>query len=85
MRRLLSLLTLFGFLSACADHDIIIRGGTLYNGSGSPPFIADVAIDNGVIAVIGSLTEARGRTEIDASGLAVAPGFINMLPEIVHQ
>jgi N-acyl-D-amino-acid deacylase len=69
-------------VSACsqaADYDVIIRGGGIYDGSGDPAFVADVAIDGDSIAVVGDLRDARGRTEIDASGLAVSPGFINML------
>ena len=61
-----------------AAHDVVIRGGTVYDGSGAPPFDADVAIDGDRIAAVGKVTE-RGRTELDAGGLAVAPGFINML------
>jgi len=61
-----------------AGHDLVIRGGTVYDGSGGMPFAADVAIDGDGITTIGTVT-ARGRTEIDAVGLAVAPGFINML------
>ncbi len=62
-----------------STHDIIIRGGTVYNGSGSPGRIADVAVDGDRIVRVGDLSGARGKTEIDARGLAVAPGFINML------
>lgn len=61
-----------------AGHDVVIRGGTVYDGSGASPFDADVAIDRDRIAAIGTVTD-RGRAELDASGLAVAPGFINML------
>ncbi|MGH2490070.1 MAG: D-aminoacylase, partial [Candidatus Limnocylindria bacterium] len=61
-----------------AAHDVVIRGGTVYDGTGGTPFVADVAIDGDRIAAIGKVTE-RGRAELDASGLAVAPGFINML------
>ena len=61
-----------------ATHDIVIRGGTVYDGSGAAPFAADVAIDGDRIAAVGPVA-ARGTREIDASGLAVAPGFINML------
>ena len=61
-----------------AGHDVVIRGGTIYDGSGGTPFSADVAIDGDRITTIGAVRE-RGRTEIDAAGLAVAPGFINML------
>jgi N-acyl-D-amino-acid deacylase len=61
-----------------AGHDVVIRGGTIYDGSGGTPFAADVAIDGARVTTIGAVRE-RGRDEIDAAGLAVAPGFINML------
>ena len=61
-----------------AAYDVVIRGGTVYDGSGASPFDADVAIDGDRIAAIGKIAE-RGRAELDAAGLAVAPGFINML------
>jgi hypothetical protein len=64
---------------AGAMHDVLIRNGTIYDGSGGTPFRGDVAIDGDRIAVIGDLADAEGRVEIDAAGLAVAPGFINML------
>ncbi|MEO5904088.1 MAG: D-aminoacylase [Gemmatimonadaceae bacterium] len=60
-------------------HDVIIRGGTVYDGSGSRGRMTDVAIDGDRITVVGNLSDSRGRQEIDAHGLAVAPGFINML------
>ncbi|MBI3662368.1 MAG: D-aminoacylase [Acidobacteria bacterium] len=60
-------------------YDVIIRNGTIYDGSGKPPAVGDVAINGDKIAAIGNLKDARGKTEIDARGLAVAPGFINML------
>ncbi len=60
-------------------HDILIRHGHLYAGEGRAPIIGDIAIDGDIIAGIGKLADARGRMEIDAGGLAVAPGFINML------
>jgi N-acyl-D-amino-acid deacylase len=62
-----------------AAHDVVIRGGTVYDGSGGTPFAADIAIDGDRITAIGKALGARGRAEIDAGGLAVAPGFINML------
>jgi N-acyl-D-amino-acid deacylase len=61
-----------------AAHDAVIRGGTVYDGTGRPPFAADVAVDGDRIVAVGPVRE-RGRAEIDAAGLAVAPGFINML------
>ncbi len=71
-----------GLLSACAapvQYDVILRNGTIYDGSGSPPFTGDLAITGDQIAAIGDLGRAEGRMEIDATGLAVAPGFINMM------
>jgi N-acyl-D-amino-acid deacylase len=62
-----------------ASYDLVIRNGLVYDGSGGAPFAADLAIDGDAIAAVGSLGSARGRDEIDAAGLAVAPGFINML------
>ena len=61
------------------EYDVVIRGGTVYDGSGQPPVVADVAIQADTIAAVGDLRDAVGKTEIDASGLAVSPGFINML------
>jgi N-acyl-D-amino-acid deacylase len=61
------------------DYDVILRGGTVYDGSGGPPFATDVAVRGDTIAAIGNLGNAKGRREIDARGRAVAPGFINML------
>lgn len=60
-------------------YDVLIRNGTIYDGSGKAPIVGDVAINRDTVAAIGTLTNARGRIEIDAQGLAVAPGFINML------
>ncbi len=57
----------------------MIRGGTIYDGTGAPPIVGDLAIDDDRIAAIGNVGSARGAVEIDAAGLAVAPGFINML------
>jgi N-acyl-D-amino-acid deacylase len=65
--------------SRTPEYDVIIRGGTVYDGSGKAPMIADVAIKGNKIAAVGTLPDARGMHEIDARGLAVAPGFINML------
>jgi N-acyl-D-amino-acid deacylase len=59
--------------------DTIIRQGTIYDGSGNKPFVADIGMNADTIAVIGNLSEAVAKTEINAKGLAVAPGFINML------
>ena len=59
--------------------DVVIRHGTIYDGTGAPGRAADVAILDDRIASIGDLRSERGRDEVDATGLAVAPGFINML------
>jgi len=58
-------------------HDMVIRGGTIVDGSGDPAFIGDVAIDDGRITAVG-LAAARGREEIDAAGLIVTPGFVDI-------
>ena len=60
-------------------YDLILRNGTIYDGNGGVPFVGDVTINNDVIAAMGKLADAGGRKEINATGLAVAPGFINML------
>lgn len=62
-----------------ANYEVLIRNGTIYDGSGNAPFVGDVAINRDRVAAVGKLTDARGKMEIDAKGLAVAPGFINML------
>jgi N-acyl-D-amino-acid deacylase len=59
--------------------DLVIRNCVVYDGSGGRPFEGDVAIDGGAIAAVGRLEGRRGRDELDAAGLAVAPGFVNML------
>jgi N-acyl-D-amino-acid deacylase len=61
------------------DFDVIIRGGTVYDGTGAEPKHVDVAIRGDRIAEIGDVKTAKAKTVIDATGLAVAPGFINML------
>jgi N-acyl-D-amino-acid deacylase len=61
------------------EYDLIIRNGVIYDGSGGAPFRGDVAIRGDTIAAVGHLAGARGRMEFDAGGLAVAPGFINMM------
>ena len=60
-------------------YDVILRSGSVYDGSGEQPFIADIAISGDRIAAIGDLESAQGVVELDVTGLAVAPGFINML------
>lgn len=64
---------------SASDFDLIIRNGTVYNGSGTPGQTADVCVRGDTIAAVGSAGGARAAIEVDASGLAVAPGFINTL------
>ena len=65
--------------AADAPFDIIIKGGIVYDGTGGEGHIADVAIRGDRIAGVGDLAKASAKKTIDARGLAVAPGFINML------
>jgi N-acyl-D-aspartate/D-glutamate deacylase len=58
------------------SHDLVIRGGTIVDGTGAPSRSGDVAVTDGRIAEVGQVT-GRGREEIDAAGLVVAPGFID--------
>jgi N-acyl-D-amino-acid deacylase len=66
-------------LAELKTYDVVLRGGTIYDGSGARPVVGDVAIDGDRIVAVGSLADAKGKTEIDARGLAVSPGFVNML------
>ena len=73
------------FLVACSpdpgevDYDVIIRGGTIYDGLGEASYVADLAISGDRVAAIGDLAGFTAMNDVDADGLAVAPGFINML------
>jgi N-acyl-D-amino-acid deacylase len=64
---------------AAADYDVVLRGGMVYDGSGQAPLVADVAIVGDRITAVGDLSGKTSSRVIDVSGLAVAPGFINML------
>lgn len=61
------------------ECNLLIRGGRIVDGTGAPWYRADVAIRDGRITAIGRLAEARARRTIDAAGLVVAPGFIDMM------
>ncbi len=85
-RRFALLAPLLLLLAAGADaqqaaptYDVVIRGGTIYDGSGGAPYAGDVAIEGDRIAAVAPRIAATGDREVDARGLAVAPGFINML------
>jgi len=81
MRNLFCLLILLFSMISCKSkkYDTIIRNGMIYDGNGAAPFKGDIAIKNDTIAFIGDLTRESAKNEVDAKGMAVAPGFINML------
>ncbi|HXJ77034.1 MAG TPA: D-aminoacylase [Candidatus Dormibacteraeota bacterium] len=60
-------------------YDVLLRNGTIYDGSGQAPIRGDVAIRGDAIVALGRVDPAPARIELDATGLAIAPGFINML------
>ena len=63
-----------------AEHvDLLIRNGVIYDGSGGEPMRGDVAVADGVVVARGSLADYTADRTLDAKGLAVAPGFINVL------
>ena len=78
----LFLLFLISILWACEKqdtYDILIKNGQIFDGSGNASYKGDIGIKSDIIAAIGNLQDANGVLEIDAAGLAVSPGFINML------
>jgi len=78
----LSIALVLPLLAACSRppaYDVVIRHGTIYDGTGAAGRVADLAIRDDRIAAVGDLSSDHGRDEVDATGLAVAPGFINML------
>lgn len=66
-------------VAVAAQYDTIIRNGMVYDGTGAPPFVADIAINGDRVSAIGNLDQDSADLLIDAGGLAVAPGFFNML------
>jgi len=80
--RVSPLLTALLFAAACdrpQTVDVVLRGGTIYDGSGTAPVVGDIALLGDSIVAVGDIGTMRGTTEVNATGLAVAPGFINML------
>jgi N-acyl-D-amino-acid deacylase len=72
-------LTAMAAAHATKTHDLVIRNGLIYDGSGGTPYLGDVAIDADRISYVGRHAAGRGRSEIDVHGKAIAPGFVNML------
>jgi N-acyl-D-amino-acid deacylase len=62
-----------------ADYDLVIRNAMIYDGRSGPPIMGSVAINGDTIAAFGDIGDKKGKREIDAKGMAVSPGFINML------
>jgi N-acyl-D-amino-acid deacylase len=83
MKKMLFFSILLIFCLACKNPkgplSILIKNGTIYDGSGNKPFMGDVLIQGDTIAAIEKAGILKGTSEIDAKGMAVAPGFINML------
>ena len=75
---------LLALIGACTDnskkdYDVIIRNGLIYDGSGNTPISSDIGINGSFISLIGDLSNSTAEEEINAEGMAVAPGFINVL------
>ena len=79
MRKTYIISIAFFLLISCADYDVVIRNGMVYDGTGEEPYTGDVAIINDKIVKVSKSINGKGKKEINASGLAVSPGFINML------
>ena len=78
------LFLLLALIGACSDnkkkdYDVIIRNGLIYDGSGNIPIPSDIGINGHFISLVGDLSNSTAENEINAEGMAVAPGFINML------
>lgn len=70
------------WLAACTAppaYDLVLRGGTIYDGSGTAPYVGDLAIVDDRIVALGKVGKGAADVEIDVAGLAVAPGFVNMM------
>jgi N-acyl-D-amino-acid deacylase len=82
--RVLAIVASFALVAACSpptsqpDYDLIVAGGSVLDGDGGPAVAADVGVRAGRIAIVGNLVNASATRRIDATGLTVAPGFIDM-------
>src|SRR5256714_7774874 len=74
-----ALARLAGGVEPADKFDVVIKGGTVYDGTGEKPRVIDVAVRGDRIAALGNFSADQAGTVIDAKGLGVAPGFINML------
>ena len=79
MRYFLGFVLLIGGCVPKTQYDLVLRGGTIYDGSGGAPVVADLAVHADSIVAIGDLKDVQGKEELNVEGLAVAPGFINLL------
>ncbi len=81
LRKFLSLLLilLFSFTAVAQSYDVLLKNGTVYDGTGGKPRVLDIAIKDDKIVAVGKFKNAQAKTIVDAQGLAVAPGFVNML------
>ncbi len=59
-------------------HDVLVRGGTVVDGTGAPPRTADVAVDGGTVTEVGYLGRVAARRTVDADGLLVTPGWVDI-------
>ncbi|MCK0110197.1 D-aminoacylase [Flavobacteriaceae bacterium S0825] len=77
--KFLLLLIIISSCSSPTNYDVLIKNGTIADGSGNTTYIGSIGINADTIAAVGELKNVTGSIEIDATGLVVAPGFINML------
>ena len=81
MRKIVPLIVIIAIFSCNQkkEYDTILRNGLIYDGNGGTPYKGDVAITADTIVAIGDLSKEKAKNEIDVKGMAVAPGFVNML------